>query len=548
MLCLIAILACQLPPGGEWKVHHTTYATQYEGHGQSMDWIGDVDGDGFSDYILGSNLYQATGSNRGVAYIYSGQSGLLLDRIDGDSVPYPFTLATAVSRLGDVTGDGRPEVAISKQAAGGSGQLFSVMVYSVMPFTLVYEAFAPHLLSTVGSDGICGDADLNGDGWPDIAAGDSSYKESGIWVGAVHAFDGLDGSPLWIAKGVTLAQSFGQTIACPGDVDGDGHADVVTRSYEYGAFGTIHVLSGVDGSELYSFHGDYLLAYAGLGRLAPCGDADGDGLPDYMVGQDEVTGLSKGIATIHRGYDGAIIHRWEGQAAGQRFGDKVAGPGDLDGDGFADYAVGAPGADTSDPGRVYLFSGRDFSLMQVLTSPSPDEGSFGYPVANLGADVNGDGAVELLTADGSEPYNGVFGSGVSYMFTFDKHLTADAREISAAAGGTVRFALDFPASEAGLGYRLLASEDATGSIKVGGVGIPLTLTPLLQRFVFTPPTVIDAPVGTLDAQGDAAVTATLPPDVLASFVGRTLKFAAVSMLTPAQPSRSSAAIWMTVRP
>lgn len=553
MPVLLLLTLLQASPGGEWRILHSSSGTKYEGHGLSQDFIGDVDGDGVSDLVVSSPYYAISDPNRrgGAAFLYSGRTGALLDLITGDSVPYPHSIAQCVSRMGDVTGDGIPEVAISKDAAGGSGQLFSVQIYSVLPFTLVYESFAPHLESAVGSYGLAGDQDLNGDGWPDSVAGDGAYKESGVWLGAVHAFNGLDGSLLWRTTGVVLAQYYGQTIACPGDVDGDGHADVLTRSYLDGGYGTVHVLSGLDGSEMYRLTGDYQLAYLGLGRLAGCGDADGDGLPDFIIGQDEVPGVSRGLATIHRGFDGSIIHRWEGPVAGERFGATVAGPGDLDGDGFPDYAVGAPHKNRySEPGRVYVFSGRDFSLMELLKSPAPVgvESDFGYPIASFGADLNADGAVELLTADVNEPAGGVFGAGTSYLITFDRYFRADTRSLDASSGGTLRFTLDFPATEAGLNYRLLASDDLPGSLTVRGVKIPLVWTALLQKFVNNPPPVFDYPTGTLDANGDALVTAAIPANALAAYVGRTVKFAAVSLITPSQPSLSSAAAWIEVLP
>ena len=58
----------------------------------------------------------------------------------------------------------------------------------------------------------------------------------------------------------------------------------------------------------------------------------------------------------------------------------------------------------------------------------------------------------------------------------------------------------------------------------------------------------DQPAGTLDANGDVLVTATFAPHAAASLIGRTLKFAAVSLLSPSQPSRSSAPAWVEIIP
>jgi hypothetical protein len=542
-MMLLLLLAQSQPPGGEWQTTHSWLGAQAEAFlGAKLDWIGDVDGDGWDDLIVGSPYYPTgvPGSLGGAAFVYSAATGATLDFLKGDFLPPPYGFARTVSRLGDVTGDGFPEVAIGK-SAGQPGTIGTIQVYSALPWTLLYEASAPHDQSSLGTSNCAGGTDFNGDGWPDFAAADSSFRESGVSVGAVHAFNGLDGSLLWrtIGPGGT---NFGQMVICPGDVNSDGYADVVTRSQAYP--GMVHVLSGQDGVELYRIPGDYLYGFIGADRLAPCGDADGDGQPDFIVGQFEDPGVSNGMATIHRGYDGAIIHRWEGQISGEGFANRVGGPGDVNGDGFQDYTVSTHAG--IGLARVYVFSGRDFSLLQVLYSPSANPSTFGWTLSNLGSDVDGDGGGELAIGDYSEPVNGVHNAGAVYLFNFDRYLHADALGLSASAGGALQFTLDFPASEAGRAYLLLASHDLPGSLTVRGVGIPLVMTSLLQKMLNAPPQFFDQPQGTLNANGDALVTATLPPNALAAFVGRTIKFAAVSMLTSNQPSLSSAASWVEI--
>jgi len=509
-----------------------------------MDWVPDVDGDGRCDVIVASPGYPTgvAGSTGGAVFLYSGAAGTELDRLVGDFVSAPWSFAKSVSSLGDVTGDGIPEVAIGKPASQW-GFLPSIQVYSVLPWSLVYEVSAPSQPSNLGSSACAGGTDLNGDGWPDFVAADYSFEANGTFgTGAVHAFNGLDGSLLWRVSGPG-SSNFGQTVICPGDVNGDSYADVITRSQIFP--GTIHALSGFDGSEIYRFSGDYLDGFIGIeNRLAPCGDADGDGLPDYIVSQGEAPGVSKGLATVHRGRDGAIIRRWEGKVAGEGFGESVGGPGDLDADGHPDFLVstGKIGA-----GRVYAFSGRDYSLLTVIESPAAPV-LFGWVLGSLGDDVDGDGGFEVLLSDPAEVVGGLSNAGAAYLFTFDRWLQSDARMVSAAAGGAIAFTLDFPTSEAGLDYYLLASDDLPGSITVRGVGVPLVWTPLLQKMAFSPPPIFDQPQGALDLNGDATVTATIPPGALAAYAGRTVKFAAVSLLAPGQPSLSSAPAWVEVTP
>ena len=544
---LVLLLLMQIaPPGGEWEARYAWLGTEANAlYGAEVDWIGDVDGDGWGDLIVNAPYHPngIPGSLGGAAFLYSGQTGAELDRMVS-AVPPPYGFAIRVAGLGDVTGDGKPEVAISKPT-GQFGTLDAIQIYSVLPWTLLFEVHSPQEYSSMGSSNCAGGTDLNGDGWPDLVAADADFRANGVFAtGAAHAFSGLNGAVLWRISGPG-GTNFGQKVICPGDVNGDGYADVVTRSQIYP--GHIHALSGLDGSELYRFPGDYLYGFIGIDdRLAPCGDADGDGLPDYIVGQVEDPGVSNGMATIHRGYDGAIIHRWEGLRSGENFGHAVGGPGDVDGDGWPDYLVSAEAG--IGLGRVYVFSGRDFSLLTTLYSPSSTPSTFGYTLGSLGEDVTGDGGAEVVIGDYSEPVNGLHNAGAVYVFSFDRWLRADARELSASTGGVVRFTLDFPASEASLKYRLLASDDLPGSVIVNGVGIPLVKTPILQKMLTSPPPLFDQPAGALDSNGDALITATFAPNTAASLIGRTLKFAAVSLLTPSQPSRSSAPAWVEIMP
>jgi hypothetical protein len=117
----------------------------------------------------------------------------------------------------------------------------------------------------------------------------------------------------------------------------------------------------------------------------------------------------------------------------QGFGAAVAGLGDIDGDGYADFAVAAPGTDSASafgvPGRVFIYSGHDAHLIRTLTD---NLGGFGVSLANVG-DVNNDGVPDLLVGspwldatddDTSNPTGGVYvysGSDGSLirMFTGD---------------------------------------------------------------------------------------------------------------------------------
>ena len=99
--------------------------------------------------------------------------------------------------------------------------------------------------------------------------------------------------------------------------------------------------------------------------------------------------------------------------------------------------------------------------------------------------------------------------------------------LQASVGGTVNFALDFPTG-AGPHYQLLASMDTGKPVLQGGLAIPLSPTPLLTVMHESPPANFSAPIGHLDAQGDAVCTATFAPGDLVGLVHRRIWFAAVA--------------------
>lgn len=549
MLFPFLLLFSTQVPGGSWDVLHRFSGSQAgEKHGFSMDWLGDLDRDGCDDLIVGSTgPFGGSTTNVGSFTVYSGKSGTVLAHYDAQSLPSPGLLGNHVSRLGDVTGDGVPEFAVS--LIGAAGTFPRVAVFTLSPLSILYEVTSPLPPSDFGEFGLAGGTDLSGDGIPDLAVTDATYSYPVPFAGAIHAFNGRDGSLLWTTTGGGTVTNLGSGVGCPGDLNGDGYADVIASSLQFGA--TVHVLSGRDGSEMYQIVGVPPLYFLGVQNMADTGDVDGDGLPDFMLGATEVFGLHQGYGIVYRGYDGQVLYQIEGPRSGERFG-SVLGAGDFNGDGIPDFPIAATDRITAagTRGGIYVYSGRDLEPLALLESPAPPVEAFGFGFTDVltTGDANGDGRMDVLAADFGESPGGIRAAGSAYVFSFDPYLTAGARSLSSSAGGTLTFHLDFPASEAGLKYRLLASEDLPGWIALGGVGIPLLVTPLLQQMVFSPPALLDHPRGTLDAGGDAVVSAALPPHALAAWVGRSLKFAAISETAPGRPSRSSAPAWVEILP
>ena len=155
--------------------------------------------------------------------------------------------------------------------------------------------------------------DVNGDGYSDVIVGASLWDSGNTNEGAAFQFSGsasgLGALPDWTREGNQDNATLGESVAAAGDVNGDGYGDVIV------------------GSRLY-----------------------------------DLAATDNGIAAAFLGSAGGLLNgAWVsfGDAAGEQHGASVAGPGDVNGDGFADVLVGAPLATDSvaNEGAVKLYLG-----------------------------------------------------------------------------------------------------------------------------------------------------------------------------------------------
>jgi hypothetical protein len=158
-----------------------------------------------------------------------------------------------------------------------------------------------------------------------------------------------------------------------GDLDNDGVDDQAYGSALHDGSGTdagyVVVRSGSDGSTLWSASGNSAGDLFGW-SLASIGDLDDDGVAEIAIGAPGlINGSSAGRVTIHSGTDGSVLHTFTGSSAGDCFGYALDGAGDYDLDGDDDILVGAPFEDANgtDSGAAYIFSGGDFSLLESVS-------------------------------------------------------------------------------------------------------------------------------------------------------------------------------------
>jgi hypothetical protein len=285
---------------------------------------------------------------------------------------------------------------------------------------IVARASAQSVLLEARGDGpgdffgatVAGGGDLDGDRRPDLVVGALEPHPATLGKGYVRALSGRDGRRIFTAQGDALGDEFGRAIAMLGDVNGDGRADVCVgapkNAFNGAGSGLARVLSS-NGSVLYDFHG---AAGDALGSsMSPVGDLDLDGRADFALGAPR--GASTfGYVDIRSGATGAVVRHLVGFAPNSRFGAAVALAGDVNGDGKPDLIVGAPGLGlgSADPGHAYVFSGANGALLYTFVGPGAGS-AFGASVDGAG-DVNNDGYDDLIV--GAWQFVGGFGAVTVY--------------------------------------------------------------------------------------------------------------------------------------
>ena len=409
--------------------------------GWAANTVGDIDRDGVNDVGVGGIGQNVGAVNRvGRAWVFSGRTGgvvLGLDNPDLQADPFG-NFGSSVLGLGDVNGDGVPDVAVGafrQDVYTGTGTACGtpepngcnenqgrVYVFSGRTGGLLYRVDnpTPQAQSVFGDRYATSTSDLNGDGVRDFVE-TASFETIGTCtydfdfdpntpdttepcpVGAAYAFSGKNGALLYRFENPDPSQAyefFGQGISNPGDVNGDGVDDPVIGAFGYNNNGGVSYLTdGKTGTVLRTLPSP---AGGGFGLMAgdgiTPGDVDGDGVRDLYVGTPglELGGVSVGRAYLLSGATGSVIRTLDDPnpqdvepQGSANFGFNHAGAGDLNGDGTADvlatrFVFGPGGAG----GRAYVFDPRTGAVLSSL--PGMRNDGPGSSVASPG-DVNDDG-------------------------------------------------------------------------------------------------------------------------------------------------------------
>jgi Ca2+-binding RTX toxin-like protein len=352
--------------------------------GRSVASAGDVNGDGLDDLIIGAS--NATPGSTGIPL--SGQSYVLFGQAQGFDPEVELASLTAANggdgSIGFILngGDFFENSGISVTGAGDiNGDGFDDIIVGTSPQTL----FMGHAAGTSY-----------------VIFGRASGFAPELNLRTLKAAAGGDGSLGFVINGVDTGDQAGYTVASAGDINGDGLDDMLIgapgadpndisnagESYvvfgQTGGFGAevnlsaLLAVNGGDGSAGFVINGIDISDNSGL-AISPAGDVNGDGITDIIIGASNadpdgnvnagesyvVYGRDNGFGPelnlsalfTDNGGNGSTGFVIKGINANNTSGSSLSGAGDINGDGFDDLIIGAPGANGGAGESYVLFGG-----------------------------------------------------------------------------------------------------------------------------------------------------------------------------------------------
>ena len=443
--------------------------------GYSVSNVGDVNGDGLDDVLVGVVFGDPAAKNAaGQSYVVFGKSSgtaVSLTDIQSGTGTLGFAIngglaediaGRAVSGVGDINGDGLADILVGApngDAPVGWDAGLSYIVYGKTSNTAVNLAQMGSSTSgiVIYGQGACdwsglaisGAGDVNGDGIADLIVGAPQSNPAGMtYAGrsyvvfgktnmtSLYLSDIAASNGGFVVNGQCASEGSGGSVSSAGDVNGDGFADLIVGAY------TSNPASGTSAGRSY-----------------------------VVFGKANTTAVN--LADIAASSGGFVIN---GQCASDNSGFIVSSAGDVNGDGLADLVVGALNSDPAsgtNAGRSYVVFGKSANRTAVnlsaLTTGTSSEGfvingqcasdNSGLSVSSAG-DVNGDGLADLIVGAYNSDPNNLSNAGRSYLVYGQTGSSAiDLSNIAAGMGG---FVINGQSAADASGWSVSAAGDING--------------------------------------------------------------------------------------
>lgn len=396
--------------------------------GDNFGWrgspLGDINGDGINDFIVGAGNADPNGvTDGGKAYVFFGRldfpTELSVNDLNGSNgftingEQYYGYLGYTASATGDVNGDGVNDIIIGASSAfhnvgyvyviygkSSSSSFSSIINVSSLNRELGYKITSGMSNTSFGEGLSIGD--INNDGIDDIIIAERMYGgESGrvvvVWGKETLISETLSVSTMTQEIGFSIESSFsngrtGEPVSV-GDFNGDGIGDIIFGSY---ILGKVFVVFGKTESFPISF---------------------------------TTSDLKNGV--------GFTITKVNGGQSNDQFGGGMLGVKDLNKDGIDDMLVSAPGEDAGgipNSGRVYLFLGNKHGFPDVIEASTSNNGTIDGIIPNSGVtattigDINNDGYEEIALSSMNASPNGINSAGQVYVI-FTKNIFDKCKKI-----------------------------------------------------------------------------------------------------------------------
>ena len=429
--------------------------------GTSLAGAGDVNGDGYGDFLIGAPLNDSGATDRGAAYlVLGGSGGWSLGKRLGQTPTIEYfgeaasdNAGISVVGAGDVNGDGFDDLLIGANLnndGGADAGAAYLVLGSATPTSANLSTAIQYTGEAAGNQAgisVAGGGDVNGDGFDDMLIGAHLNSDGGASAGAVYLVLGsatpasANLSTAIQYTGQAAGDQAGRSVAIVGDTDRDGRADMLIGApFNTASAGAIYLVVGsaIPAGGSLGVGTPAVVRFAGSGAenagmsVAGAGDVNGDGFADLLAGAPLNGAGDAGAAYLVLTRPGMPANTlnvagilYTGEAGADQAGTNVAGAGDVNGDGFADMLIGAPFNTTVDSGAGYL----------VLGSAGPTSGNLSTAIEYVGAlnndttsavagagDVNGDGLADLLI--GAVGNDTIFSNGGGVYLIFGGPLSS----------------------------------------------------------------------------------------------------------------------------